>query len=234
MNRIVALGVNDLKNIFRDRTLTLIFFVPFVIIVLLRFGMPVLAEHFPVIVGYYPPILAFFCYMIVTFPAFLISFIMLDEKDEDVLTVIRVMPFSLPHFVAYRVLLILILGTVFSTLTILLSRLVQTGLLVAFSISVLFALTAPVITLTVVTFARNKIEGLSILKGLSTILMLPLLSFFINSSWKLVLSVIPVFWTYMAFKELSINMNYVLYLSVGMAFHALLLAVLYRRFKDKA
>lgn len=231
VNKIIALGANDFKNVFRDRTLTLIFFVPFVIIPILRFAVPVLAEKFPLIVGYYPLILAFFCYTVANFPAFLVSFIMLDEKDEDVLTVIRVTPFSLPHFVAYRLISIVLLGALFSTLAILLSGLVQMELLVTFSISILFALIAPVTTLTVVTFAKNKIEGLSILKGLSLILMLPLLSFFISSSWKLSLSIIPVFWTYMAFKERTANLNYALYFAVGVAFHAFLLAVLYRRFR---
>lgn len=233
MKKIIALGLNDLKNIFRDKTLTLIFFVPVVIILLLRFAVPLLAGKFPGIVGYYPPLLAFFCYLMANFPAFLVSFIMLDEKDEDVLTVIRVMPFSLPSFVAYRVLLMVLLGTLISTLAIRLSGLVETGLLHTLSISVLFALIAPITTLTVVLLAKNKIEGLSILKGLSVILMLPLLSFFVHSSWTLALGIIPVFWTYMAFKELTINLNYALYFSVGMAFHIFLLAVLYHRFGKK-
>lgn len=191
MHKIITLGGNDLRNIFRDKALALIFFVPFVIIPLLRFATPVLSKQFPIVTGYYPLILAAFCYLMANFPAFLVSFIMLDEKDEGVLTAIKVTPFSLPHLLAYRVFLIVVLGTLFSTLVILLSRLVQTDLWLTLSISVLFAMIAPITTLTVLTFARNKIEGLSILKGLSVILMLPLLSFFFDNSWTLVLGIVP-------------------------------------------
>ena len=230
LRRLPALVANDLKNVFRDRALTTIFFVPFVIILFLRYAVPLLAERFPVVVGYYPAILAFFCYTVSSFPAFLASFVMLDEKDEDVLTVMKVTPFSLPDFLAYRMLAVVLPGTLFSTLAILLSGLVEMGPASAFLLSVLFALSAPVLTLAVVTFAKNKIEGLSVLKALSAVLMLPLLSFFLSSPWKFTLGVIPLFWTYMAFQEPALNTSFVLYYSAGLALNLLLLAALYRQF----
>lgn len=36
----------------------------------------------------------------------------------------------------------------------------------------------------------------------------------------------------MAFKELAINLDYAVYFTVGLAFHTLLLAGLYRRFTN--
>jgi fluoroquinolone transport system permease protein len=230
VNRLSALALSDLKIVFRDKTLTTIFLVPFVIILFLRYAVPLAAQRFPVVAGYYPVILAFFCYLVSSFPAFLASFVMLDEKDEDVLTVIKVMPFSLSDFLAYRMLFIVLAGTFFSSLAILLSGLAEMGPAPALALSFLFALSAPLTTLTVVTFAKNKIEGLSVLKGLSAVLMLPLLSFFIASPWKFTLGVIPVFWTYTAFQEPAPSLNFALYYAAGLALNLLLLAVLRRQF----
>lgn len=59
-----------------------------------------------------------------------------------------------------------------------------------------FALTMPIVTLILATFARNKVEGLAIFKGLNLLMMLPAFSLFIDSAAKFFFAPVPLFWTF--------------------------------------
>lgn len=231
--KIIALSINDVKNIFRDRTLTIIFLMPVIIILLLRLVIPPLINKFPVLADYYTVIVALFCAATAVSPAFIVSFIMLDEKDENVLQVIRVMPLSPRVFVLYRILFIFLFGFIFSLLTIQFSALENFTLTAVVSVSVLFAMLAPTTALLIITFARNKIEGITLLKGINFIMMLPLLFFFVKSSWTVLLGVIPVYWTYQLFYAIVHSSSYGLYGLVSILLHAIFLAVLYKQFRKR-
>ena len=92
MNSILTYTRNDLKLIFRDPVLYVMFIVPLLFILLLRFGLPPLFEVMTVLVSYKMVILASICLVTAMFPAFIFSFIMLDEKDLEVMAAIRVLP----------------------------------------------------------------------------------------------------------------------------------------------
>ena len=99
MKSILLYTRNDLRLIFRDPVLYFMFFVPVLFIILLRFAMPPLFEVLPVLTSYKMVILVSICLVTAMFPAFIFSFIMLDEKDLEVLAVIRVLPVSADGFI---------------------------------------------------------------------------------------------------------------------------------------
>ena len=114
--------MNDLRLIFRDPVLYVMFFVPLLLIILLRFGLPPLIQLLPVLASYKMVILASICLVTAMFPAFIFSFIMLDEKDLEVLAAIRVLPVSSSVFILYRLLFISLFSLFFNLLILILSN----------------------------------------------------------------------------------------------------------------
>ena len=108
--------MNDLRLIFRDPVLYVMFFVPLLLIILLRFGLPPLIQLLPVLAFYKMLILASICLVTSMFPAFIFSFIMLNEKDLEVLAAIRVLPVSSSVFILHRLLFISLFSVFFNLL----------------------------------------------------------------------------------------------------------------------
>jgi len=102
MRRILTYSRNDIRLIFRDPILYIMLFVPLIFIGLLRIGLPALSEVFPELKSYTMIFLGTFCLIAAMFPAFIYSFIILDEKDQDVITVFRILPISSIEFLTLR------------------------------------------------------------------------------------------------------------------------------------
>jgi len=233
MSRILALTRNDVKHIFRDRTLTALFIMPVVLVLALRFGFPHLVARLPLLLDYNRVFLAFICCLLSAFPAFIVSFIMLDEKDDGLFTVFRVMPISAMSFILYRTALIVALGALSSGAAMLLTGLVEPDLPRELVTALLFGLSAPLVALIVVTVAKNKIEGVTVLKGLNLLLMLPLVSFFTSSPFKVILGVIPIYWVYQAAAEPAFGAGFLMSSAAAVALDLACLALVYRWFRSR-
>jgi hypothetical protein len=212
-----------MKLIFRDPVLYVLLLVPFIIISLLRFGLPALEAVFPALGPYRIVILATFCLVTAMFPAFIYSFIMLDEKDQDVIAVFRVLPVSSLEFLSFRLLFISVFSFVFVVLTISLTRLVSWSLARVFLVSLPVSLVAPAITLFIVGFAHNKIEGATWMKGLNFVMFLPVISYFIRGSYEYLLGILPVYWLFKIFDAGFSAMPFRINLPVAIAYHVALL-----------
>jgi fluoroquinolone transport system permease protein len=233
MSRFFALMRNDFKHIFRDKALTALFVMPLFLVLALRFGFPHLVSRFPIVAGYNRILLAFVCGMFSAFPAFIAAFIMLDEKDDGLFTVLRVMPISPMAFILYRMSFVVALGSLSAGGAMLFSGIIAPDVGRALVSAVLFGLSAPLIALLVVTIAKNKIEGVTVLKGLNLLLMLPLISFFTSSPARLLLGVIPVYWVYQAEAEPVFSASVLASWAVAAALDAIGLTLLYRWFRMK-
>ncbi|XYH98680.1 hypothetical protein ACMHYB_02650 [Sorangium sp. So ce1128] len=230
MNKIAVLVANDVKNVFRDKALFGMLVAPVVLVLLLRFGLPALGARFPPVAGYYRVITAFACTLMASFPAFMASFIMLDEKDEGLMRVMRVMPVSSFLFVAYRVALVAVLAVFSAAAAVLVPGLIELNLAVGLVVPLLFGLSAPMTTLLVVSFAKNKIEGVTVLKVLNLALMIPLAGFFTDSPLRYLLGVIPIYWVDLALNEGAFTAPFAVYCVVALVAQLAVLATSYRLF----
>lgn len=231
--KLLILGQHDLKHIFRDQILTVMFLLPVIMILLLILGLPPLTRAFPVLEAYYAVIMAVACMTTAVTPSYVISFIMLDEKDESLFNVLRVTPVSTFGFLAYRLSFVLLFGFIASLLTILLTQLIAISLFKAVLLSILVAFTAPVVTLCIVTYARNKIEGITFLKGINFVIMLPAIGFFAAPLWQIPLALIPVYWTYQAFDTTTSLSAFALFYILSLVIHIGLIMWLFRQFMRK-
>lgn len=234
MGRLLQFTLNDLRNIFREQMLWVIFIVaPILQFLIARFAVPEVEVRFPILKDYHLIILMLLTLQIVTGLGFVLASVLLDEKDENVLTAIRVLPLPPETYLSYR----LISGTgvafIFSWTMLTASGLLKLSLFASFAGALLFALLTPIVVLILATFASNKVEGLAIFKGLNLILLLPVASTFLPDLFNYLLAIVPVYWT-MQFLQQSLNGQGVFqFFAIAILLHFIFIAVLFYFFRRK-
>lgn len=233
MKKIIKLIQLDLQQIFRDKTLTSFLFAPIILILAVRYGVPWLGDIFPVLKDYYHLIVMFASIQTAIMFGFIISFIILDEKDENVIQVIRILPIAPASFVFYR----LAFATFFSTLGALvminLNGIINVSVTNSVLLSIQYGLTAPFIALIVGTYANNKIEGMAFFKGIDLFLIIPILYFFLQGWVKHIFAFIPAYWTFRLFEKSVENYDTLLFFIYGLFVYLVVIFILFLQFKKR-
>jgi len=239
---ILKLAVNDLRNIIRDRMFVFLFFAyPVMLIVISRILVHIIAprieDMFPIAANF-SVLFMFFTIAIPMIYSFIVAFLILDERDEHLLTVLRVMPISRNSYLIYRMFFLSLFAFIVLLIFPPLSGLVdgtQFSYPVYIPVALLFALFTPLIALLVSSFATNKVQAFAIFKIGGTVFMLPVFAFFLNlGDLKYIFSPIPNFWSFMALDSVVKNGTVdIVHLGIGFVFHIALLAVLFYIFNKK-
>lgn len=219
---------NDLRLIFRDKSMLIMFFIPFIIVAICRLGVPRLTEFVPALPHYYWLIVAGFTSVTASTPAFLFGFIILDERDENIHNILRILPLPDNFILKSRILFIIFSGFIFSLFILVFNGLIQYGFFETVALAVLFSFIPPVLTFAVTAFARNKIEAAAMYKGLSLALFLPVIAYFVDGTWKYFFGIIPFFWTFEAFYLVGNTVKFLLSFLASFVFHTLVTFLLYR------
>jgi fluoroquinolone transport system permease protein len=233
-----AFGRNDLRGVGRDSLLAGMFLAPLVWIAMVRFGTPpvtrMLATDYHVdLTPYYPLILVGFLLLTsAIIVGGVTALLILEERDANTLTAVRITPASLGAYIGYRATIAIALTTLYVIGTITASGLLPARLIPALiPIGLLTGLSALVITLAILAVAKNKVEGIAAIRALGIIVAgLPLLPTFIDTDWHLAFGLLPTYWPTQAFLTASDNGTWWPYLLTGTAYHALLTWPLYRKF----
>jgi hypothetical protein len=233
MKRIAQLTVADLKKIFRDKTLLFFLFTPVILILFVRYFVPFLTNAYPVVEEYHVMIMMFASAQTAIMFGFISSFIILDEKDENVLQVIRILPITPSYFIFFRLIFAALFSFVGAFAMILLSGIAFPGYLNAFLLSLQYALGAPLITLVVSTYAKNKIEGMAFFKGVDLLLLVPVLSFFIDSWAKYLFGIIPVFWTFQSYDQALSGNDFWIFFLIGSLVYLVVISFLVSQFRKR-
>ncbi len=235
-----AFGANDLRSVRRDSLLVYMLAIPPLMVVLARLILPAatgyLSRNFGFdLVPYYPMLLSFF--FVLQIPLLfgvLVGLMVLDEKDDDTLTALRVTPISMSGYALYRGGAAVVLSFLYVLGALPLTGLIPASLLPAVVPSALLSgLMAPIFALTIATFAANKVEGLALMKALSIFMLGPLAAYFVGSSWQLLFGLLPTYWPAKAFWVAGEGGNFWPYVFLGLAYELLLIALLLRRFRQK-
>jgi fluoroquinolone transport system permease protein len=242
MRALMTFGSNDLRSVRRDSLMLYIVLVPWVAILLLRLLVPnittwLLNSASFDLVPYYPLLLSIF--IVLQFPVLLglvFGLLILDERDGDILTALRVTPVSLSGYITYRIAMATVLSIVYILVLAPLSGMMSPALLPALvPVALVAALLAPLVLMLVVVFASNKLEGLALMKGMGILFLGPMAGYFIESNWQLLLGVLPTYWAAKAFWMISEGSpGYGLYLLGGLVLQGVLLAALVQRFRKVA
>jgi len=241
---VLKLAVNDLRNVIRDRMFVFLFFAYPIMLILIsriivhliaprigdKFGL-VGAENFSVL-------FMFFTIAIPMIYSFLVAFLILDERDEHLLTVLRVMPISRNIYLIYRMFFMSLFAFIVLLIFPPLSGLVDFTLssyLAYIPVAILFALFTPFLALLVASFATNKVQAFAIFKIGGTVFMLPIFAFFLNlGDLKYIFSPIPNFWSIVALDTVVQSGTVdIVHLGIGFAFHIVLIGALFYIFNKK-
>jgi fluoroquinolone transport system permease protein len=200
---IAVLARGDLKLVVRDSTLVLALFGPLAITLLL-WCLPeieiLIRDRLSFDTAPYRLFIVSFLSLIpgMLF-AMIYGFIILDERDEDVIDFISITPLRKEGYLTYKLIMPMLLSAGFFLMIIYATALIQLNPIHAIGIASMVALEAAIGTLFLVTFSENKVEGLAFSKVMGIMYLAIPLVFFWNSGWHWLSAFLPPFWIAKAF-----------------------------------
>lgn len=223
----------DTRNILGDSSLVLMLVVPFLIVPLVRYGLAALIDQFPEVAQYAPMVILLLGAMVAIFPAFVMGFVMMDEKDGGINQVLRVLPFNLNKLIGLRVATMVAVGIFNANFFFALNGVVLIGLVEMVILSINVSILAPILAFTMLCISSNKIEAAAVLKGISFVIAVAFAQFFIPGGLKYILSPIPTFWVCRSFEVISNFGHFALFSTIGIALQLVYLWLLWKVFLRK-
>lgn len=231
-----TLGPVDFKNIRRDSLLGWLLSAPLFIALLFRFGLPQLnvwsnGRFQTDLTPYYPFLISFLPLFAPGLAGAVIGFLLLDERDERTLTALLVTPLPLNGYLLYRLSLPVLLGFASTLLVYPLIGLLALPWSGLFWSSLLGALTGPLITMYLATFAENKVSGLALVKILNSLSLIPMAMYFVHSPWQVLAGIMPTYWGMKVFWLAATGQSYGWYVLGGLLVNTAAIWLFQRRLR---
>jgi len=201
-----------------------------------RWGIPALtdwlaSQHGFDLLPYYDIIMSFFLPIPAMFVGVVIGFLLLDERDDRTLTALMVTPLSLRGYLTYRLSAPLVASTILSLIAYPIIGLVSLPFTTLVVIAVLSGFSAPILALTFGVLAENKVAGMALQKLLSTVLLLPILAYFLPEPIQWLAGVFPTYWPLKVYWLAAAGQPFLLSLAFGAVVNALFRILLVRAFE---
>ena len=196
MEKLLKVSLNDFRLIFRDNSLKFFFILPLLNILVIRYGLPFVIGQFNVLGSYVPQIEMLFSVQGAVAFGFIYSMVLIDEKDTNVAKVYGVLPVSHFWFTVFRLIPPFLLATVSTFFLFFFEPFYDFPLLEIAIYSALTALMCPLMILFVTVFSENKIEAMTWQKLFNIPLFLPVISFFVSTTFAVLFGVFPVYWAF--------------------------------------
>ncbi len=233
MKVVKALLYRDFKNIFRDYILLFAFIGPLLYSSLLYFGLPIITEYLKVrltfdLTPYYSLI---YVYLILITPLLMgtfMGFIILDEKDDNILPYIAVTELGKTKFLLYRIITPTMVSILITIITVYIVPLADISFLRTMAMVLIASMEAPIVAFFLGGFANNKVEGMALSKGMGILFFAPAVSFFVGSKLKYFAAILPPFWV----NEVLLWESYLYPLIFGLLLHLMVLISLVRKFSN--
>ncbi|MBO8170257.1 MAG: ABC transporter permease [Bacillaceae bacterium] len=168
----------------------------------------------------------------------LIGFSILNDRDDHVLTSVRVTPLSIHQFLLFKLVLVFVLSFVACLYVMWFSDIggFRAGEMAA--ISFLASLAAPMTGLMINALAQNKIEGFAVMKGIGILIIFPFIALFFVDAKELLFAFAPGFWPAKAISSIIrgedlLLLSYGQYVWIGLVYVALLNVLTYRFFVER-
>ncbi|MCK5687378.1 hypothetical protein KAJ27_24805 [bacterium] len=229
----------DVRIILRDPILLLVSITPLLIILVVRYLVPAatvfIRKHLEFdLSAHYSFITGFFSLMTPLMFGMIAGFILLDERDEHILSYISVTPVTKKGYIYYRLSIPVIISFFFSILMFSISGLCEFHFYKTIPLAILLALEAPIMTLFLAAFAGNKVEGLALSKVMNILTLAPFIGYIFKSNWTLIAGISPPYWIVMAY--LAIGKSQLVfwgYIFAGLISHLIVITLLMKLFVKK-
>jgi fluoroquinolone transport system permease protein len=228
----------DIKLVRRDPMLWLVSLSPMLFFLLLKFGYP-LANDFAIeqwgfaLQPYYQHSLVFLLVLVPMMLGMVYGFILLDEKDAGIISVLSVTPLGKKGYLMTR--MSFPVGFSFVVTTIMYFLLSSPAYLSPWQIWALqavLAMNAPFLLLLLGAFASNKVEGMALSKGFGLILAGLLIDYFAPAPYDWLAAYSPAFWIGRAFFAATFS-QYFLYLGASVLYYTFLVTWMGKVFMRK-
>ena len=236
---IKGLAPIDAKSVARDSMLRWLFALPLLIAFLMRWGVPAVTARLHERSGfalepYYPLMASFMSIVAPMFVGVVIGFLLLDQRDDGTLAALRVTPVSLNGFLVYRIGAPLVVSVALTMVVLPITGLVEMRPLALFVCAVAAAPVGPLFALFLASFASNKVQGFALMKAAGILNWPPVIAYFLPIGWQWAMGIVPTYWPVKVFWLLEVGevgwLAWLPYFVVGVAYQALLVALLLRRF----
>jgi fluoroquinolone transport system permease protein len=228
----------DSRMLWRDPLLGWILALPIGLALLLRSLTPrvqqaLLAGAGFDLTSYYPLVMGGYLMTAPGMVGMVIGFLLLDERDARTLTALRTTPLSMRQYLAYRVVLPLLLGTASTLIGYPVTGLTPLPLTSLLPIVVVASLSAPLLALILGLAAPNKVAGFAVVKVLNAVNLLPIVVYFVPRPVQYAAGIFPTYWPMRAFWSAAVGETFGGYLVVGIVVAALALLLAAWRFDQR-
>lgn len=237
LQRLRALSAADALSVGRDSLLRGMAIVPLALAAATRWLLPEPARAIGALLGldlvrFYGPVMGYALLLLApVICGMIVGFLLLDQRDDRTLTAIQVSPLPLTGYLAYRLAAPMLLSLVVTLVALPLSGVAPIGLPALLLCALVAAPLAPLGGLFLASFASNKVQGIALQKAMSILVLIPALAFFLPSPWGLLCGIAPSYWPAIVLWQVQAG-SALPWVEVvtGVAYQALLLALLLRRF----
>jgi fluoroquinolone transport system permease protein len=232
-----ALTPIDRRSITRDPLLRWILLLPLLLALGLRWVGPRLIGQLGEAIGFplaphYLPLVGFaMLAMVPMLVGTVVGFLLLDQRDDETLSALRVTPMPIGVYLAYRLAAPMLVSTLVSIALVPLAGLnvAATGLVLGAAAA---APLAPIYALALAGLAANKVQGFAMMKALNVLVVPPIAAYFLPA-WEWAFYWAPTYWPAAVFWAVLDGSGAGLPLAAGLAVHILVIAALLRLFQRR-
>lgn len=230
MKNFYVLSRSDFHSTFRDPVFKGLLAFPFIAFALVRFLLPIMIREFPHIRPFKEVILMWACLQSATMFGFIYGFLFLEEKEENLWQVLRVLPISSFKLVLSRLALGLFISSLVNFAIIRFGNIVHLNVLKEILLAIHFSLAAPLIALSIASLAKNRIEGLAQMKIINLLLILPALIYFFPYGFLHFFALVPTYWSFRSMEMAAGGQaNFIAFYLSGLIVYSLFIYVLNRK-----
>ncbi len=232
-----ALGPIDVKSVGRDSLLRWVLLLPLLLGAAVRWVLPDMVDRVGALIQIellpYLPIVLSYALLLLTpiMAGVLVGFLLLDQRDDHTLTALQVTPLPMRNYLVYRLAAPMLISYVLTLGVFPLAGLMDAGLVPLLLAALVATPLAPIFALALAALAENKVQGFALMKALGVLYFPPLIAYFVPAPWQWAFGIMPNFWpAQLYWLAQAGDPYYWLSLPIGLAYQALLLVILVRRF----
>ncbi len=237
MGKAKVLLASQFKRIGRDSILVIMLIYPFILTIIGRYLVPVfqqaiLTESFD-LADHYHVLMIFFVIMNPVLFGDIIGLMLIDEREDNTLSAIRVLPVKMSYYIVSKGVLFIAMSTISGMLVTWLIDLYYIPFTASLFINFVASLGVIFGMLLVNSLASNKVEGFAAMKGTGFMLVIPVVGLYIPEPFNYICGLAPAFWPAMAISSYYDRFNPAMsvwaYLGIGTVYVLLVSAILYKK-----
>ena len=187
---------------------------PLLIIAIVLLAVPALIEEYPIVQDYVSYVLMGASLQTSTMFGFIYSMVLIHEKDIQVAKVYGILPVSKKGFIATRQVIPFVLSALVTFLLLQVQPFYIFRLEDIILFSLLCGLFAPLLTLSVTLFSKNKMIGMTWFKLMNLLVSVPLVGFFIPCcAWAF--AIIPTYWVFETLNRMVLGEMILIPVTIG-------------------